>query len=201
MKKNIAIFASGNGTNFEAIAKAVKKNKIKANLSFLLCDRPDAFVLKRAKKLKVRIVLVDRNDFLCREDFERAIYYCLEEAGIDLVILAGFMRLLSAKFVKKYKNRIMNIHPSLLPAFKGAHAIKDAYESGSKITGVSVHFVDEQVDHGPIILQRSLKLEKKDTLVTLEDKIHRLEHEFYPEAVNLFLDRKLRVRGGKVIRV
>jgi len=200
MRKNIAIFASGNGTNFEAIASAIQKNKINAKLAFLLCDKPNAFVLKRANKLKVRAILVDRDDFCSKEDFERAIIYSLEEADINLVILAGFMRLLSRKFVKKYKNRIMNIHPSLLPAFKGAHAICDAFNSGAKVTGVTVHFVDEKVDHGPIILQERLNIEQNDTVVTLENRIHRLEHKIYPQAVNLFLSGKLKVFGRKVLK-
>jgi phosphoribosylglycinamide formyltransferase 1 len=201
MKKNIAIFASGNGTNFETIARAVKKNKINANLAFLLCDKPDAFVLKRAKKLKVRVILINRDDFYSKEDFERAIIYNLKEDKIGLIVLAGFMRLLTSKFVKKYKNRIINIHPSLLPDFKGAHAIRDAFRARAKVTGVTVHFVEEEVDSGPVILQERLPIKNTDTLITLESRIHRLEHKIYPQAVKLFLDGKLKCSGRKVIRV
>jgi phosphoribosylglycinamide formyltransferase-1 len=199
MRENIAIFASGNGSNFEALARAFKNNKIKARLAFLLCDKSDAFVLKRAQKLKVRAILIVRSDFSTREDFERAISYSLEEEGINFIVLAGFMRLLSPKFVRKYKNRIINIHPSLLPAFKGAHAIKDAFESGAKTTGVTVHFVEEPVDSGPIILQETLDIKNTDTLLTLENRIHCLEHKIYPKAVSLLVNGKLKITGRKVI--
>lgn len=189
---NLAIFASGRGSNFSAIVKAVKRNKIKAKLVILVCDKPEALVIKRAQKAKVRVILVKREDFTSRADFEAAIIQRLRNYKIDLIALAGFMRILSASFVKLYRNRIINIHPSLLPDFKGAQAIKDAFNHKVATTGVTVHFVDEQVDNGPIILQREVAITKNDTLVSLEKKIHSVEHKLYPEAIRLFINGKIR---------
>ena len=196
--KNIAVFASGKGTNFSAIARAIKKGKIKANLSLLVCDNPKAGVIVRAKRMGVKVALVLREDFKSRKDFEAKIIQHLEENKIDLIVLAGFMRLLSSDFVKSYFGRILNIHPALLPSFKGTQGIKDAFDYGVKITGVTVHFVDEKMDHGPIILQEAVKVKEEDTLETLEKKIHKIEHKIYPEAIRLFLEGKLKIEGRKV---
>jgi len=189
---NIAVFASGRGTNFAAIIRAIKKGKVKANLSLLVCDNPKAGALARAKRAGVKVALVKK------EDFEDKIVQHLEENKIDLIILAGFMRILSPELVGKYKGRILNIHPALLPSFKGTEGIKDAFEYGAKVTGVTVHFVDEQMDHGPIILQQAVKIEENDALETLEAKIHKLEHKLYPEAVKLYVEGKLIIEGRKV---
>lgn len=195
---NLAVFASGRGTNFSAIARAVKKRKIKADLALLVCDNPQAPVIGKAKRAGVKVVLVKGEDFSSNEDFEKKIIQHLEENKIDLIILAGFMRILSTDFVQKYKDRIINIHPALLPSFKGAHGIKDAFDYGVKVTGVSVHFVDEKMDHGPIILQAALNIEEGDTLESLEKKIHKVEHKLYPQAVSLFVEGKLKIEGRKV---
>jgi len=189
---NLAIFASGRGSNFSAIVKAIKQKKIKAKLRILVCDQPQALVIKRAQILGVRVVLVKREDFPSRLDFEAAIIQRLKYYKIDLIVLAGFMRLLSPDFVKRYRNRVMNIHPSLLPAFKGAQAIRDAFDSGVDATGVTVHFIDEEVDHGPIILQQKIEIKGKDTLASLEKRIHLLEHKLYPQAIKLFISGKLK---------
>lgn len=181
---NLAIFASGNGSNFAALVKAIKEKKIKAKLVVLVCDKPEAFVVKRAQKAKITVILAKREDFVSRADFEAAIIQRLGNYKIDLIALAGFMRMLSPGFVKLYHNRIINIHPSLLPAFKGAHAIRDAIEARVSFTGVTVHFVDKQMDHGPVILQKQIKIKRTDTLSSLEKRIHALEHELYPQAIN-----------------
>jgi phosphoribosylglycinamide formyltransferase-1 len=195
---NLAVFASGFGSNFSAIVKAVKQNKIKVKSVILVCDQPEALVIKRAQKAKVRVVLIRRQDFSSRADFEEAIIQRLRNYKINLIALAGFMRILSASFVKLYHNRIMNIHPSLLPDFKGACAIKDAFNHKAASTGVTVHFIDEQVDNGPIILQQEVAITKNDTLVSLEKKIHSIEHKLYPEAIGLFISGKIRVKDGRV---
>lgn len=227
---NIAVFASGRGTNFQAIINAVKKGLIKANLSLLVCDNQDAFAIERAKKAGIKVVLLPRQkstglnswmnaalpregalkrrgaplrkeDFSGKIDFENKIIQCLEENNIDLIVLAGFMRILGPKLVSRYKNRILNIHPALLPSFKGKDGIKDAFEYGAKVTGVTVHFVDERMDHGPIALQFPVKIEESDTLETLEAKIHKMEHKIYPEAIRLFVEGKLEIKGRRVIRI
>jgi phosphoribosylglycinamide formyltransferase-1 len=196
--KNIAILASGRGTNFEAIAKAIKKGTLKANLKLLITDNKNAYVRERAKKFKVKDIFIDPKKFKNRVNFDKEIVKILKKEKIDLVILAGFMRILSRYFVKKFKNKILNIHPAILPAFKGVNAIERAYNYGCKITGVTIHFVDEKVDHGPIILQGVVKIEEGMSLEELEEKIHKLEHKLYPKAIKLFLEGRLKVRGRNV---
>ena len=195
---NIAVFASGRGTNFSAIARAVKSGKIKANLALLVCDKPGAPVIAKARRAGVKIALVQREDFPSKEEFEQKIVEHLDSHKIDLVALAGFMRMLGPTLLGSYKNKIINIHPALLPVFKGSFAIKDAFEYGAKVTGVTVHFVDEKMDHGPVILQSALKIEESDTAETLEAKIHKVEHKLYPEAIRLFLEGKLKLENRKV---
>lgn len=195
---NIAVFASGRGTNFAAIIKAVKKGLIKANIALLVCDDPKALAIAKANKARIKVALVKRNEFSSKKCFEDKIMEYLKENRVELIVLAGFMRLLSPEFVKRYKNRILNIHPSLLPSFKGEEGIKDAFDYGVKVTGVSVHFVDEEMDHGPVILQAPVKIEEADTLESLEAKIHKLEHRLYPAAIKLYVEAKLEVKGRKV---
>ncbi len=200
-KKNIAVFASGQGSNFSAIIQAVKKRKIKGAVGLLVCDRHEAGVISRARRAGVKVAVVLRKDFASKSAFENKIIQNLKENKIELIVLAGFMRLLSPEFVKIYSGRIINIHPSLLPASKGEQGIKDAFDYGAKITGVTVHFVDEEIDHGPIILQGAVEIKKTDTLESLESKIHRLEHKLYPQAIALFLEGKLNITGRKVYPV
>ncbi len=195
---NIAILASGNGTNFEAIAKAVKKGRVKANIKLVLTDKEKAFVRKRAARLKIRDIFVDPRKFDSRLEFDKELVKFLKKEKIDLIVLAGFMRILSSEFVKAFKNKILNIHPALLPAFKGDTAIQMAYNHGSKVTGVTVHFVDEKVDNGPIVLQESINIQKGLTLPELEEKIHRVEHKLYPLAIKLYAEKKLKIRGRHV---
>ena len=196
--KNIAVFASGNGSNFQAIAEASIKGILKAELKLLVCDSPRAFVLSRAKKFKVKTCLINPRDYLSKKDFEHEVINALKAERIDLIVLAGFMRILSPDFVKRYKNKIINIHPAILPCFKGAQAIKDAFDYGAKVTGVTVHFVDEKTDHGPIILQQAVKISPSDTLESLEAKIHKIEHRLYPRAVKLFVEGRLSLAGRQV---
>jgi phosphoribosylglycinamide formyltransferase-1 len=196
---NIAVFASGKGTNFSAIIRAVKKGKIKANLALLISDNPHAGAIGRAKRAGVKVILVNREDFPSSGDFESKIIQHLRDEKIDLIVLAGFMRILGPDIIREYKDRILNIHPALLPSFKGALGIKDAWGYGVKVTGVTVHFVDGKTDHGPIILQEAVKIEEGDTLESLEAKIHKVEHRLYPEALKLVIDGKLRIDGRKVV--
>lgn len=195
---NIAVFASGNGSNFAAIAGAIKKGKLRVKLSLLVCDNPSAFVIKRAQRAKVKIALVKREDFPSKADFEKMIIKQLKSNHIGLIIMAGFMRMLGKELLKVYKNRILNIHPALLPSFKGASGIKDAFDYGVKVTGVTVHFVDELMDHGPVILQAPVKIEENDTLASLEAKIHKTEHCLYPLAIKLFAEGRLKIRVRRV---
>jgi len=189
---NIAIFVSGNGTNLGAIIDAVSRGEIKAKIALVVSNKKDAYALTRAKNAGIETFILDHKAFKTREEYDKAVIKELEKKDINLIVLAGFMRLLSPYFVKKYKNRIMNIHPSLLPLFRGTHGIRDAFESGAKETGVTVHFVDTELDHGPIILQEAVKVDEDDTLGTLEEKIHRVEHKVYPKAIQLFVEGKIK---------
>ena len=195
---NIAVFASGRGTNFSAILRAIKNGSLKVNLALLVCDQPGAGVLSRARRGKVKIALIKRSDYPDKAEFERKIIDLLRDNKIDIVVMAGFMRVLSPDFVKEYKNRIVNIHPALLPSFKGVEGIKDAFSYGVKVTGVTVHIVDEEMDHGPIILQEPVKITEDDTLESLEAKVHKAEHKLYPKAISLLAEGRLKFEGRKV---
>jgi len=194
---NFAVFASGNGTNLQAIIKALKKGKINANLALVLSDNKEAYALKRAKRAKIKTVVVEAKNFSSREDYDAEIVKILEQEKIDFIVLAGFMRIITSVLINNFRNKILNIHPALLPSFKGTHAIVDAFNYGVKVTGVTVHFVDEKMDHGPIILQGSVKVEEDDTAETLEAKIHKIEHKIYPEAIRLFSEGKIKIEGRK----
>ncbi|MCM8823225.1 MAG: phosphoribosylglycinamide formyltransferase [Candidatus Omnitrophica bacterium] len=196
---NIAVLASGRGTNFEAIVKAIKSNYLKANLKVLITDKKNAYVRIRARTHGIREVFIDPKRFNSPMDFEKETVKILKEERVKLVVLAGFMRVLSPYFVNLYRKRILNIHPSLLPAFKGKSAIERAYKYGVKVTGVTVHFVDRKVDNGPIILQESLKIKDDYSLEELEENIHRIEHRLYPKAIKLVIDGKLKIKGRRVI--
>ncbi len=196
---NIAVLASGRGTNFEAIVKAVNRGIIKnAKVKVLITDKKDAPVRKKARRLKIREIFVDPSEFESREAFDRFIVKILKKEKIGLIVLAGYMRILTPYFVRQFKNKILNIHPALLPAFKGTNAIERAYKYGVKVTGVTIHFVDEKVDHGPIVIQKPLEIKEDESLDELEERIHRLEHRLYPQAINLFIRNRLKIRGRHV---
>ena len=192
---NIAVLASGNGSNFEAIVKAQKRGCFKAKIKLLLVDKIEAFARQRARRLGVREMFLDPKNYSSAYNFDRKVVQILKKEKIGLVVLAGYLRVLSSYFVKSYKNRILNIHPALLPSFKGTQSIERAFQYGCKITGVTVHFVDEKVDHGPIIFQEPVKIEKGMSLRGLEKKIHQLEHKLYPLAIKLFSEGKLKIKG------
>ncbi len=196
--KNIAVFCSGKGTNLQAIINAVKKGKLKVNISLVISDRRDSLCMVRAKRAGIEALFIDPRRFLTRAGFEKELIKNLRKHRIDLIVLAGFMRMLSTDFVKHYRNRILNIHPALLPSFKGLSGIKDALDYGVKITGPTVHFVDEGMDAGPIILQAQVRVRDDDTEESLSKRIHRQEHIIYPEAINLFVEGRLQIVGRRV---
>ena len=185
--KRVAFLVSGSGTNMENLIKRIQEGKIYADPVVVISNRPGVKALEKAAAFGVKTVVVDHKAYTDREAFDRALSDCLEKHKADLVVLAGFMRVLTVGFVQKYRGRLINIHPALLPAFPGAHAIKDAWDAKVQETGVTVHFVDNGVDTGPIILQRKVPVHPSDTLETLEARIHGIEYEIYPEALNLVL--------------
>lgn len=195
---NIAVFCSGNGTNLQAIIDSQKKGFIKAEIKLVVSDVPDCYALTRARNSGIKTLVIERKNFKTKKDFELGILKNLKEKDIGLVVLAGYMRMLSQDFINAYENKILNIHPALLPAFKGTHGIKDAFEYGVKVTGPTVHFVTKDMDAGPIILQSSVKVTEDDTEETLAEAIHSEEHKIYPRAIQLFVEEKLRIEGRKV---
>ncbi|MBO6304599.1 MAG: phosphoribosylglycinamide formyltransferase [Selenomonadaceae bacterium] len=197
-KENLGILCSGRGSNLQSIIENIESGNINAEIKIVLTDKPDAMALSRAKDAGIKAVCVNRKEFETREAFEKALIKELKAANVTLVILAGFMRLLSPLFVRAYEGRIMNIHPALLPSFQGAHAHRDVLAYGVKVSGCTVHFVDEGMDSGPIILQEAVPVLDGDTEETLAARVLKVEHRIYPEAIRLFAEGKLKVEGRKV---
>ncbi len=197
--KRIAIFVSGRGTNMDNIIREVKKKRIRAQVACVVSDVADAGALKKALAHGIKTIFVDPKKFRTKLAFEKEIIKYLRLNCVDYIILAGFMRILSPYIVRLYRNRILNIHPALLPSFKGMHGISDAFEAGVKVTGVTVHFVTAELDGGPIIVQKVVEVEKGETLASLERRIHKIEYELYPRAINLLIQNRLKIKGKRVI--
>jgi phosphoribosylglycinamide formyltransferase-1 len=201
---NLAILISGRGSNMEAILKSIKKKKLQINPAVVISNNPNAKGLKIAENLGVKTEIIISKDFKGKRfDYDKKIITVLKRYGVTptngLVCLAGFMRIISPQFIKKYKNRIMNIHPALLPAFPGLDVQKQAVDYGVKYSGCTVHFADEGVDSGPIIIQAVVKVKNNDTSETLAKRILKQEHLIYPEAVRLFANGKIKISGRKTI--
>lgn len=195
---NIGVLASGRGTNLQAIIEAVEEGRIEGEISIVVSDNSDAYALKRAKQHNIETQYIDFRSFKNREDYDKKVVECLKEKKIDLVVLAGYMRIIRPYFIKAYKNKIMNIHPALLPSFPGLHAQKQAVEHEVKVSGCTVHFVDEGVDLGPIILQKEVEVKDDDTEESLAERILKEEHQIYPRAIQLFSEGRLVIKGRKV---
>jgi phosphoribosylglycinamide formyltransferase-1 len=195
---NIGVLASGRGTNLQAIIEAIEEGKIEGRISIVISDNHDAFALKKAKQHNIDTQYINFKEFKDREDYDKEIIKALKKKKVDLVVLAGYMRILSPYFIEMYKNRIMNIHPALLPSFLGLHTQRQAVEYGVKISGCTVHFVDEGIDSGPIILQKAVEVGDGDTEESLAEKILKEEHQIYPRAIQLFSQGRLIIKGRKV---
>lgn len=188
--KKIAIFASGNGSNFQALVDASKNGELQAEVHLLICDNPNAKVIERASQSGIEAFVFMPKTFPEKSAFEEKIVEALTEKEIEFIVLAGYMRLIGHTLLSAYEGKIVNIHPSLLPAFPGKGAIEQALESGRKVTGVTVHYVDEGMDTGPIIAQKAVIITKDETLQSLEQKIHEVEHRLYPETLNKLFAKK-----------
>lgn len=204
MTINIGVLVSGEGTNLQAIIDSIESGKItNARISVVISNKPDAPALKRAEKHGIDAQYIDPTEYKGRRwDYDQLTLKTLQDHGVaaenGLVVNAGYMRILSPEFVRNFWMREMNIHPSLLPSFPGLEAPKQALDYGVKVTGCTVHFVDEGVDTGPVILQETLPVLEGDTVETLSNRIHEVEHRLYPEAVRLFAEGKLVVEGRRV---
>ena len=200
MKKRIAILLSGRGSNFEALADSIAAGRLpNAEIAIVISNREGAPGVEkaRARGLDARVI---PSKGLQREEYDRLVVAALQEKQVDLVCLAGYMRLLSPVFVGAFRNRILNIHPSLLPSFPGLEAQRQALEHGAKFTGCTVHFVDENLDAGPIVMQAVVAIEDADTVETLSARILREEHRIYTESVRIVLEGKFRIEGRQVLK-
>ena len=187
--KRIAVFASGEGSNFEAIAAACERGAIAAEVALVVCDRPGARVTERAAARGIACFAFAPKEYASKADYEREIIARLDAAGVELVCLAGYMRIIGEELLTAYAGRIINIHPSLLPAFRGAHAIEQALEYGVKVFGVTIHYVDAELDGGRIIAQRAFPYEGSD-IAELEPMIHAVEYPLYVETIGKLLNAK-----------
>lgn len=196
-KMRVAVFASGSGTNLQAIIDADIQT---IEIAVVFTNNPDAYAIERAKKHNIPVEIIDHKNYKTREEYEKHIIEVLDPYKLNLIVLAGFMRIFSTVFVRAYKNKIVNIHPALLPSFPGINAGRQALEYGVKYTGVTVHFVDERVDAGPIILQSVVEIEDEDTEDTLLQKIHEVEHRIYSKAIEFISSGEIEIIGRRVIK-
>ncbi len=194
----LGILISGNGSNLQSIIDYIEKGSLKATIKIVISNNPDAYGLTRAKKHGIPVVILKNGDFKNKEDFDLELIRILKNNSVDLVILAGFMRVLTPTFLKAFPQKIMNIHPALLPSFPGIHGQKQALEYGVKLSGCTVHFVDEGVDTGPIIIQSAVPVHNDDTEETLAARILKEEHRIYPQAIQFFAEGKIEIKGRKV---
>ena len=198
--KHLGILLSGRGSNFEAIAENVRAGKIDAEIAIVISNKPTARGLERARELGITAEYIPSKG-LQREEYDRLVVARLKEAGVHLVCLAGFMRLLSSYFVREFPQKVLNIHPSLLPSFPGLEGQKQALEHGVKHSGCTVHFVDEKLDSGPIIAQRVVPVHDDDDAHSLSARILEQEHQAYSEAVKVVLSGNFRIDGRRVIHL
>ncbi len=195
----LGVLASGRGSNFQSIIDSIESGTLNARIAVLITDNPGAYALERAAKHNIEALVIRPGDFPDKDAYYSRIAGELGKRGVELVILAGFMRVVGKALIEKYPNRIMNIHPALLPSFPGLHGQKQAVDYGVKISGCTVHFVDEGVDTGPVILQAAVPVYHDDTEETLSGRILREEHRIFPEAIRLYAEGKISVEGRKVI--
>jgi phosphoribosylglycinamide formyltransferase-1 len=194
----IGVLASGRGSNLQAIMDAIENGQLDAKIAIVISDKKDAKALERAKAAKVKSLFINPKDFKSREDYEKNVVDALKEANVGLVVLAGYMLILGKPLLSAFKNKIINIHPALIPSFPGLHAQKQAVDFGVRVSGCTVHFVDESLDAGPIILQSAVPVLQNDSEGSLSERILKEEHRILPEAVRLFSEGRLKLEGRRV---
>jgi len=198
-KLRLAVLASGGGTNLQSIIDGCQQDTLDAEIALVVCNNPGAGALKRAEAAGIRNICINHRDFSERADFDRAVVTALQDAQVELIVLAGFMRIISAVFLEAFPQRIINIHPALLPAFPGLHVQQKAIEYGARFSGCTVHFVDDGVDTGPIIVQAVVPIHSDDTEETLSARILEQEHKIYPQAIQWFAQDRVKLEGRKVV--
>ncbi len=194
----IGVLASGRGSNFQSIIDEIESQRLKVQISLLITDNPSAFAIERAKKHGIEYLVVMQKDYNSKDDYFANIAGELKKRDVGLIALAGFMKIVGKPLIDAFPYRIMNIHPALLPVFPGLHGQRQAIQYGVKISGCTVHFVDEGMDTGPIIIQAAVPVFQDDTEETLSERILFYEHKIYPEAIRLFSEERLEVQGGTV---
>ena len=194
----IAVLASGRGSNFQSIIDNIKSGYLQAKIAVLITDNAEAYAIDRAKNNNIETLLLIPKNFADKDLYYRHIADELNKRGVELVVLAGFMRVVGQPLIERFKNRIMNIHPALLPSFPGLHGQKQALEYGVKVAGCTVHFVDEGMDTGPIIIQSAVPAYEDDTEDTLSERILKEEHKIFPLAIKLFAEGRIKIKGRKV---
>jgi phosphoribosylglycinamide formyltransferase-1 len=189
MKKNIAVFASGNGSNFQAIIDAIKARKLDATIKLLVCDKPGAYAIERARAEGIGVFLFQGKDFTSKHQYEKEIVSMLKMLDVEWIVLAGYMRIVGPTLLEQFDKKIINIHPSLLPAFPGKNAMGQALAAKVRTSGVTVHFVDEGIDTGPIIAQETVNIAENETIESLQAKIHKIEHQLYPAVLQMLISK------------
>ena len=197
-KTILGVLVSGRGSNLQAILDAINADRLTAKIGVVICDNPEANALRKVAGTGIPTAVIERRNFAAKQEFEEAVIAQLDLHHVELVVLAGFMRILSPRFINRFPARIMNIHPALLPAFPGLDAQKQAIEYGVKVSGATVHFVDEGMDSGPIILQEAVPVETEDTAATLSERILHLEHRLYVRAIRLYCEGRINIDGRAV---
>jgi phosphoribosylglycinamide formyltransferase 1 len=200
MTKRIAVLASGRGSNFQAVLEAIGARYIPATCVALITDNPKAYAISRAQNAGVPVIVLEYASFPSRESYEHALLAAMQQQEADLFVLAGYMRILGTAIVQAFPGKIVNIHPALLPSFTGLHAQRQAMAYGVKVAGCTVHFVDENLDCGPIILQKCVPVLEDDDEDSLADRILLEEHTWYPEAIRLFCEDRLEI-AGRTVRI
>ncbi len=196
---SLVVLISGNGSNLQAIMDAIESQQLNATIACVISNKKDAFGLQRAQQANIQTQVLENQKGTPREVYDKKLMTVIDELAPQLIILAGFMRILSSGFVNHYKHRILNIHPSLLPKYPGLHTHKQVLAQGDKTHGCSIHVVTEELDGGPILAQAQLTVKKQDTLASLQSRIHELEHELYPLVIQWFAQDRLRVDQYKVV--
>ena len=201
MSIKLGVLISGSGTNLQALIDRIADGSLDATIELVVSSRPSAFGLKRAEAAGIQTLTLSKELYADPLVADQVIAAALKQAGVDYVVMAGYMRMVHAPILDAFPNRVVNLHPALLPSFKGAHAIQDAFDYGVKVTGITVHFADDKYDCGPIIAQRALAVEEGWTIDELEAHIHELEHALYPEVVQLLAEGRVRVRDNGTVEI
>lgn len=198
---NIAVLLSGSGTNLQAIIDAIAAGTLNARIVHVVSSRPDAYGIERAQAANIPVMVLNREAYADREAADARIVKTLQAAGAEYVVMAGYMRMVTPVMLNAFPDRVLNLHPALLPSFKGAHAIQDAFDAGVKVTGVTVHFANEEYDKGPIVAQCAVPVREGDSLEALEERIHGVEHELYPEVLRWIAAGRVSVGEDRKVRV